>query len=66
MPATPLSDNEAFARLAIALGPYLDQVVFIGGWLQALYLLHDLARPPGHAPLRTVDADIALPPHVTG
>ena len=30
--------SEAFARVVIALEPYAAQVVFVGGWVHALFL----------------------------
>ena len=50
-----------FARLAEAMEPWLDQVVIIGGWAHRLYWLHPKAQTPGHAPLMTLDADVAVP-----
>lgn len=55
------SDREHFAHLVSALRPYLEDLVFIGGWLQELYLLHPNASKPDFQVLRTKDADIALP-----
>jgi hypothetical protein len=44
-----------------ALGPYLDELVVVGGWAHRLYELHAMARSPGFEPLMTEDADIAAP-----
>jgi hypothetical protein len=55
------SDNEQFARLIIALEPWLDQVVIIGGWAHRLYWLHPSAQRTEHLPLTTLDTDIAVP-----
>jgi hypothetical protein len=57
-------DKVAFTKLANALVPYLDQIVFVGGWLQELYALHDLAFVPDFMLLRTKDADIATPERI--
>lgn len=56
-----LSDREAFARLVTALEPYLDALVFVGGWAHRLFTLHELANPIDFNPLVTEDADIAAP-----
>ncbi len=55
------SDNEQFARLIVALEPWLDQVVIIGGWAHRLYWLHPSAQRTEHLPLTTLDTDIAVP-----
>jgi hypothetical protein len=55
------SDVEAFTRLVQSLRPWLDQVVFVGGWAHRLYRSHPLAQPVDRVPLMTRDADIALP-----
>ena len=54
-------DLEAFARAVEALGPYLDDLVFVGGWAHYLYTLMPEAAPLGFTPLTTDDADIAAP-----
>jgi len=54
-------DQLALARVVAALEPYLDELVFVGGWAHRLYLLHGLARSPGFTTLMTQDADIAAP-----
>jgi hypothetical protein len=51
----------SFARLAIALEPWLEQVVIIGGWAHRLYRLHPQAQELDYAPLMTLDADVAAP-----
>lgn len=55
-----MDDIEAFARLVQALRPWLDRLVIVGGWAHRLHRLHPSARVPGYAPLRTLDADLAL------
>jgi len=57
-------DVDQFARLIAALGPWLDQVVIIGGWAHRLYRLHDLAQALEYSPLTTLDTDVALPAKV--
>lgn len=52
-------DRAALAKLLAALGPYLDEVVLVGGWAHSLYELHAKGRSPGFDPLSTGDADIA-------
>jgi hypothetical protein len=55
------SENEQFARLIVALEPWLDQMVIIGGWAHRLYWLHPSAQRVDHLPLTTLDTDIAIP-----
>jgi hypothetical protein len=54
-------DKGGFGRVVRALEPYLDEVVFVGGWAQRLFRLHPLAASEAPAPLMTLDADIAAP-----
>lgn len=54
-------DEESFAHVVAALAPYLDDVVFVGGWAFRLFRLHPLAQVPSFRPLMTKDADIAVP-----
>jgi len=58
---TVASDREAFARVVTALGPYLDVLVFAGGWAHRLYELHQLSNPIDFEPLATEDADLVAP-----
>jgi len=58
-------DVDQFARLIAALGPWLDQVVIIGGWAHRLYRVHDLAQALEYSPLTTLDTDVALPAKVS-
>lgn len=58
---TPSSDLSAFARLVMALEPWLGRIVIVGGWAHRLYRLHPHAQTLEHAPLTTLDADIAIP-----
>jgi len=52
-------DRTAFARVVRALRPYLDELVFVGGWAHRLLALHELAGALDFQPLMTSDADIA-------
>ena len=54
-------DDEKFAQLVDALGPYLDSVVIVGGWAHRLFRSHPLAQALSYTPLMTRDADVALP-----
>lgn len=54
-------DDEKFAMLLDALGPYLDRV---GGWAHRLFRHHPLAQPVPYLPLMTRDTDIAIPPGI--
>ena len=55
MPVTP---REAFARTIIAFESYLPDVVFIGGWVHAIYLA-DAGQ--GERPILTDDIDVTIP-----
>jgi hypothetical protein len=54
-------DNASFVRVALALRPYLNDIVFVGGWAHRLFRLHPLALNIDVRPLMTMDADIAAP-----
>jgi hypothetical protein len=54
-------DAAAFKRLIAALEPWLDQIVIVGGWAHQLYRLHPEAQELEYEPLRTLDADVAIP-----
>jgi len=54
-------DLASFAHAVEALKPYLDQLVFVGGWAHFLYTLRPEASPLSFEPLRTEDADVAAP-----
>ena len=58
---TDRRDLEAFARAVDALEPYLEELVFVGGWAHYLYTLRPEASPLPFEPLRTEDADVATP-----
>ena len=51
--------SEAFARVVIALEPYAAQVVFVGGWVHALFLAEAGAT---EGAVITDDIDVTLPP----
>jgi len=55
------SDLGNFVQLIVALDPWLDHVVIIGGWAHRLYRLHPRAQELDYAPLMTLDTDVALP-----
>lgn len=55
------SENEQFARLIVALEPWLTQIVVIGGWAHRLYRSHPSAQHVEYSPLTTLDTDIAVP-----
>jgi hypothetical protein len=59
--SVPNRELGAFARAVEALKPYLDELVFAGGWANYLYTVLPEAAPLGFEPLRTEDADIAAP-----
>ena len=54
-------ESAAFARLVLALRPYLGDLVLIGGWAQRLFRLHPWAQPVEFPPLLTQDVDVAIP-----
>jgi hypothetical protein len=54
-------DNDAFARLVVALEPWLDKIVIVGGWAHRLYRMHPDAQSLDYAPLMTLDTDVAVP-----
>jgi len=37
-------DDEKFAQLVDAIGPYLDRVVIVGGWAHRLFRYHPWRR----------------------
>jgi hypothetical protein len=59
--SAPRRDLHSFARTVEALRPYLDELVFVGGWAHFLYTTLPDATPLGFQPLLTEDADIAAP-----
>ena len=57
-----MDDFAAFSRLVGALRPWLNDLVFVGGWAHRLYRFHPLAHPPEYRSITTKDADIAFAP----
>ena len=55
-------DLAQFARLVDALEPWLDRVLFIGGWAHRLFRERPEAARLSYPPLRTGDVDVALDP----
>ena len=55
-----MSEFDDFARLARALAPWSDRLVFVGGWAHRLHRFHPKANVPRFAALLTRDTDIAL------
>jgi hypothetical protein len=58
------AENQQFARLILALEPWLTQVVIIGGWAHRLYRLHPSAQHIEYLLLTTLDTDVAVPPRL--
>jgi hypothetical protein len=55
-----MDDFDNIARLIGALRPWLDELVFVGGWAHRLYRFHPLADPPAYLSLQTKDADLVF------
>lgn len=55
-----LVGGSVFADLLRGLSPYLDEVVFVGGWVQVLYVLE--LEGSGARVIRTADIDLTLAP----
>jgi len=53
--------QDPFSRLVVALEPWLDQLVIIGGWAHQLYRRHPAAQELDYPPLATLDTDVAVP-----
>ena len=53
--------QDPFSKLIVALEPWLDQVVVIGGWANQLYRRHPAAQELNYPPLMTLDTDVAVP-----
>jgi len=53
--------QDPFSRLVVALDPWLDQVVIVGGWAHQLYRRHPAAQELDYPPLTTLDTDVAVP-----
>lgn len=54
-----MSDLQQFSKLAIALRPWRQQIVYIGGWAFRLYQYEPRAATPEFDPIFTQDADVA-------
>jgi hypothetical protein len=59
-----VDDLDAIGRLLDALRPWHRHLVLVGGWAHRLHRFHPLADPPAYLPIRTRDADFAIPPAV--
>jgi hypothetical protein len=55
------AELHALAGSLDALGPYLEDLVLVGGWAHRIFHLHPWARPLAFAPLATNDVDFAVP-----
>lgn len=53
-------DHVSFAKLIEAVRPWHQHLVIVGGWAHRLHRLIPEARVPSHAPIRTLDADLAF------
>lgn len=58
-----MNDLEPFIKLATALEPWRNQIVFVGGWAYRLFRLHPLAVTPSYMSIFTRDADVAFTEH---
>lgn len=56
------SDDERFAHLVGALRPWLDRLVFVGGWAHRLHRSVPGLDAPPYPPLMTRDVDLAFAP----
>lgn len=57
---TALKDLDAFAKLVLALEPWRNSLVFIGGWAHRLHRLDPRANHLEYNPVFTRDTDIAF------
>jgi hypothetical protein len=55
-----MDDLNDCARLAQALAPWGDHLVYVGGWAHRLHRLHPRAHVPDHDALLTRDSDVAI------
>lgn len=53
------SETPEFRKMVGALGPYLEDLVVVGGWAHSLMTEHEAASPLPFEPLMTLDADVA-------
>jgi hypothetical protein len=58
------AEIEPFSKFTEALGPWLNEVVLVGGWTHRLYRLSPRARKLAYLPLTTLDGDVAVPPRL--
>lgn len=56
-----MSEFVPLERALAVLEPALPDAVIVGGWAHRLFGFHPLAVPLEFEPLRTFDADVALP-----
>jgi hypothetical protein len=49
---------EPFWRLLRALGPFLSEMLIVGGWAHRLYRYRSEVIVPSHEPLFTTDTDL--------
>jgi hypothetical protein len=54
-------DDASFRHLVLALQPFSNDLVIVGGWAHRLYRYMPQAIIPPHEPLFTIDTDIAIP-----
>jgi hypothetical protein len=55
------ADNEEFARLIDAPGPWLGEVVIIRGWAHRLCRLYWRPQAITYVPIGTLGTDVAIP-----
>lgn len=55
-----MDDAAALARLIDAMRPWLEKVVFVGGWAHRLHRFHPDATVPTYQPIVTRDVDVAF------
>ena len=53
---------EAFSKFVVAMEPWLEELVVVGGWAHRLYRLDPRARKLAYVPVTTLDGDVAVPP----
>lgn len=58
---TAKDEHEAFAKLVETLEPYLDRIVFVGGWVQQFYARDHRGVDVDFEPIHTADVDVAAP-----
>ena len=55
-----MNDLDAIAKLAQALSPWRDHLVFIGGWAHRIHRFDPRANKPEYQPVFTLDSDLAF------